>query len=262
MTNVRSVHALTPALAAALMMLSGCGGSQRAGSMNQVVADYQAQRYVQAYSAAKSMTRSSSTNTRAQASYMAGLSAYKLGNRDDAERYLLVASSSTDPDVAPKAGAMLGVLRIDQHREREAVVLLEKVQPLLTGDDARQAAAQLAYAHQQIGDTAEAKQWMARSNSSSTYSSTTDRVSGELFALQVGAFRSKEHAESAASIAARQADKLGLGPMRIVPSRDDRGQMLYLVQFGSFPTRTSAASTRSRLGKLDYIVAPLAMPST
>jgi tetratricopeptide (TPR) repeat protein len=244
------------ALASTLLLLGGCGGGggQRSSSLAGAVADYEAQRYSEAFTAAKWQSSSTNPQTRAEAAYLAGLSAYKLGNNDDAERYLLAACTARDASVAARANAMLGVIRLDQNREREAIVLLEKAQPNLTGRDAAEAANQLARAHRMAGTTSSAPA------PSSTF--THDRVSGELFALQVGAFRSRQHAESAAAMASRQADRHGLGPMRIVPSRDDRGQTLYLVQFGSFPTRSAAATTRSRLGKLDYIVAPLAMPST
>jgi tetratricopeptide (TPR) repeat protein len=266
MTNTRK-RLLAPALAVPILMLSGCGGNARGGSLSEAVADYEAQRYTRAYERAVPLTTSSAANVRAEASYVAGLSAYKMGQQDEAERRLLVAAASTDAALAARASAMLGVIRIDQLRYREAVTLLEKAHPMLLGEDAQHAARQLAYAHQHTGDSDEAQRWQARAsgsiNSHVTSSETRHhQVSTDLFALQIGAFKNQQHAESAASLAARDVDRLGLGPMRIVPSRDDRGQVLFLVQFGSFPTRASAASTRDRLGKLNYIVAPLAIPAT
>lgn len=262
-------HWLSPALFAAVLTLSGCSGGGNTGtsSLRMAVQDYEAQRYTRAYERAEPLTHSSVARTRAEASYVAGLSAYKTGNRDEAERKLLVAGASTDAGLAARANAMLGVIRIDQQRYREAAILLEKAQPMLTGEDARQAARQLAVANQGLGDTAASQKWIARSNQAidshiTESESRNHQVSTDLFALQVGAFKSRQHAESAASLAARDVDRNGLGPLRIIPSRDDRGQLLYLVQFGSFPTRSSAASTRERLGKLGYIVAPLAIPTT
>ena len=266
---IRRTHLLAPALTAAALLLQGCANSAGSGAkaLNLAVQDYNAQRYTSAYERAAPLTTSSAGGVRAEASYLAGLSAYRMGKHDEAERRLLIAAASTDAALAARANAMLGVIRIDQLRYREAVSLLEKSHPLLTGEDAKQAARQLAYAHQHTGDAGAAQRWQARAqatlNSHITSSETRNhQVSTDLFALQVGAFKSKQHAESAASIASREVDRLGLGPMRIVPSHDGRGQVLYLVQFGSFPTRASAASTRERLGKLNYIVAPLAIPTT
>ena len=44
--------------------------------------------------------------------------------------------------------------------------------------------------------------------------------------------------------------------MKIISRRDERGAMIYVVQFGWFPTRDSAAAARAKLGRLEYIVAP------
>ena len=54
------------------------------------------------------------------------------------------------------------------------------------------------------------------------------------------------------------ASRNGLGSVRTVPSHDERGTRLYLVQVGEFPTRAAAAATRAQIGRLEYIVAPLA----
>ncbi len=259
---------LAPALLATIMALPGCASTTGgARGIALAVQEYDASRFAQAYSAAAPLTTSTDPAVRAEASYIAGLSAYRTGDRDNAERHLLVAASSTDAALAARASAQLGVIRIDQNRYREAVTLLERAQPLLTGNDAQQAAKELAYANQKAGNINDAQRWQQKAtappNSHITESETrSHQVSADLFALQVGAFKSRQHAESAAALAARDVEKFGLGPMRIIPSQDDRGQTLFLVQFGSFPTRAAAASTRGKLGKLNYIVAPLAIPST
>jgi hypothetical protein len=73
----------------------------------------------------------------------------------------------------------------------------------------------------------------------------------------VGAFSDKTRAQRAADEANTVARKDGLGPVRILNRRDDRGKPLYLVQFGFFTSRDAAAAARTRIGKLEYIVAPV-----
>ena len=82
------------------------------------------------------------------------------------------------------------------------------------------------------------------------------------FTIQVGAFHQRRHAEKAAADATALAASHGLSPVSIVPRGDGRGRTLFYVHFGRFATRGEAADTRARLGRQQYIVAPLDTPSS
>jgi septal ring-binding cell division protein DamX len=117
-------------------------------------------------------------------------------------------------------------------------------------------------AYQQAGDAKAQQQWLANSSSAvappigaPAKSTLTKAPIG--FALQVGAFTDKKRAQQAASEAEPLAKKDGLGPVRVIPRRDDRGKSLYLVQFGFFTSRDAASAARTRLGRLEYIVTPV-----
>ncbi|MHC4948320.1 MAG: SPOR domain-containing protein, partial [Planctomycetota bacterium] len=75
------------------------------------------------------------------------------------------------------------------------------------------------------------------------------------FTLQVGAFAEQRRARKAARDVGALARRHGYGPVRVVPTLDARGRPMYLVQFGAFGSRQSAAQARSRVGRLDFIVA-------
>jgi hypothetical protein len=223
---------------------------------------------------------------REQAAYLAGLSAYQLGNLPAAEQELSVAATSTDASTAGNASVMLGQLRLDQRRPREAATSFGDASRLLSGEDARQAAWHAGLAYREAGDEDAAKRWLdtassrqfdaqdsaapalqtaskTPSSSARTVASAAPPVTRELeavgFTLQVGAFTDKKRAKRAAEDAEELAKKESLGRVRIIPRKDARNQPMYLVQIGWWVTRSEAAAARTKIGRLEYIVAP-AMP--
>ena len=266
-----------PTLILWVWMLTGCQSAQQVG-LQHALDDYNAQRYTQAHEEAAGIVdhadHADKPGQREDAAYLAGLSAYRLGQADVAERYLLVACGSPDPLTEAKAKAMLGQVRLDQHRPREAAALLTDASQSLTGEDAKRAAFNAGIAYQQTGDAASSKKWLAIANGGGAgggsgggasggsgggnNGSTTNSSSAiaSNFTLQVGVFSDKPRAQRAADEAQQLAKRDGLGEVRIIPRRDDRGKPVYMIQFGSFPSRDAAAAARAKLGRLDYIVAP------
>ena len=235
----------------------GAGGSSE-GLLGRAVADYEVGRYETAAGTAEAAMQTSSGPRRQDAAYLAGLSAYRLGRIDEAERRLMTAAGSNRPQTAGRANAMLGIIRLDQNRPREAAELFEAASRMLTGSDGMHAAGHAQMARRRAGMSGSSSV-IGRDASVGAQRPTT--VAGQ-FALQVGAFRDADGADRAARQAQAIADRAGLGPVRIVPGTDERGGTLYLVQFGRFASRSAAAAARSEIGSLDYIVAPLAGVTT
>jgi tetratricopeptide (TPR) repeat protein len=235
-----------------LLIASGCettGGTKgpTGDLMSRAVADYEAGRYETASGGAEEVMRSASGPQLENAAYLAGLSAYRLGRSDQAERRLMTAAGSNRPETAGKAKAMLGIIRLDQNRPREAIDLFEAAAGMLTGSDAERAREHAQLARSRAGEP----------DSPGIHHYASAAGAGQ-FALQVGAFRDADGAGRAAREAQTIADRAGLGPVRIVPGTDEQGGRLYLVQFGRFASRGAAATARAEIGTLEYIVAPLA----
>lgn len=185
-----------------------------------------------------------------RADYLAGLSAYRLGDNEQAHRRLTAAAAGLTGEDAAKARAALGIVELEQDRPAEAAEAFAAAWPALRGEDARQAARFAAAANQQIGDDETAAAWDRRARE------TADSARpGGSFTIQVGAFRERDRAERAAVDAAEVAGNMGFAPVRIVTRSDRHGSVLYVVQLGVFDTRTEAASARRRVGNLQYIVA-------
>jgi tetratricopeptide (TPR) repeat protein len=247
------------------VIISGCAANSKL-ALEQAVMDFNAQRYGEAHQKAKAISERSSAPNRHDAAYIAGMSAYQLGQITEAEKQLQTAMSSPNVDTQARSQAVLGQIRLDQRRWRDAAVLLTQASESLTGEDRLKAAANASLAYQQLGDLDAARNWRSRAYGQSPSlvspeapiirpSTTASGAAASGFTLQVGAFQEKKRAENAAREALRLAQREGWGQVRIVPKRDERGKPTYLVQIGTFPTREAAAAARARIGRLDYIVA-------
>lgn len=255
------------------MLIGGCGeGGQ--SMLGQARMDYDAGRYSTAQEKADQAAAKSTPPVSDQAMYLAGMAAYKQNHMADAETRFMQASRSNAPEVSGRAKAMMGVVRMDQQRPREAAPFFAEAHAALAPSEpgeAKEAARHAAVAYQEAGDQINAQRWRNTAGDSASggagtvvMGNTTGRMNagasaaqGAAFTLQVGAFQEKSRAEKVASECRDLADREGLGPVRVIATKDNRGKAVYLVQFGTFNSRTSAAGVRSRIGKLEYIVAPL-----
>lgn len=243
-----------------MCLLAGCESTPQAGGLDQALTDYHAGRYALAHRRATEAIRTTGGEQRLQATYLAGLSAYRLGRLDDAERLLLTASRAEDEATAANARATLGLLRLDQGRPADAAELLRRAAPGLSGPDAAQAARYAAAASRQAGAAGPTRAWVARAeDGEDTFCGEAGKSTA--YALQVGAFQDRRRAERAAADAAPVAGEAGLGSVRIIPRTDERGRRLYVVQLGRFDSRRQAAGIRLRLDRPDYIVVPAAEAS-
>jgi len=247
------------------LFVSGCESVPSTTSLNLAQRDYQAGRFESAHRNALKALQTPSNTNRYNAAYLAGLSAYQLGNLDQADQHLLLALKATSGQTQARAKAMLGTIRLDQQRPLDAAKLFKDAALALSGNDARQAAHRAALAFQQAGDETQAETWFARA-SGDLIDKTSDPVrTNEMteFSLQVGAFRERVRAQNAADDAAELAKNSDIGTVRVIPRTNDRGQKLFIVQVGQFATRQEASRAKAKLGRLEYIVtASLPDPST
>ncbi|MEE9130969.1 MAG: SPOR domain-containing protein [Phycisphaerales bacterium] len=246
--------------------VAGCKSTPPARSLKSALADYEAKRYRLAEHHAAAIARQTRGLMRDKAAYLAGLSAYQLGDLYEAQRQLATAVKSSDRTTAGRAKAVLGLVRVGQHRPHDAAVLLAEASGALTGENSRQAAYQAALAHQEAGDETSAGTWFRIAAAGQT---TGQRALGinsgaraGRFSLQAGAFRRRQHADNAARRVADVAQQHGLGGIRVIESRDERGRSLYFVQFGRFESRSAASSARRLIGRLDVIVVPSIHPTS
>lgn len=226
------------------MLLSACGSPQAARDLDQAMDLYGRGSYAEALTEAEAAAASGQGTVKDQANYIAGLSAYRLGELDRAEQALNQAARSTNRETAGSAYAMLGTLRYESRRYSEAAEAFRSASELLSGEEAAEAARQATAA----SDAAHGKppanlpHGMRRA--------TADSATGT-WTIQLGAFRDRSNADSAANDVRGTASKHGLGQVSVVPTRDAAGKPVYAVRVGSFATRRAADDARRALGRLD-----------
>lgn len=239
------------------VVLAACDGAPRITGIKGVTADYEAGRFAEAHHRAVGLMRRGSQADREEAAYLAGLSAFRLKDLDEAERRLMTAVTSTNPLIVGRSKATLGLIRMEQHRPSDAAAYFLGASLLLEGREAAEAATFAGGAYREAGqfDKAEA-QFRLASTLYRSGRSASDRGQAEttLFAIQVGAFEILKNARIAQREAQVIARRHELGDVKIVAQTDTRARTLYMVQFGAFSTRSAAERMRAEIGRLDYIV--------
>src|SRR5205809_6236457 len=81
---------------------SGCSSAKKPAGLGQAVSDYNAGRYAEAHQAANAAMSQTAGPVKDDAAYLAGMSAYQMGDADDAERRWTVAAKSSNDLTAAK----------------------------------------------------------------------------------------------------------------------------------------------------------------
>jgi cell division septation protein DedD len=234
--------------------LAGCESTTHVANLEQAREHYDGQNYTMAYLRSKEAANAAPAGAkRDEAMYLAGLSAAQVGKDDEATQYLEKAMRSDNPAIVGRAASQLGLLQLANHRPREAASLFARAASNLDGHAAQLAAQHAARAWHDAGDEAEAAKWRAI-GWPQRYGGT-----GTAFSVQIGAFLDRNHAEVAARSVRTDAARAGLDPVRIVPTHDERGRSLYLVQLGRFASRSAADHARQELGGQRSIIATYAI---
>ncbi len=191
------------------------------------------------------------------AALIAGLSAHALGRLDDAERWLRPLVDHPDREIAARAGAALGLVRAEQGRHASAAALLSSAARKLEGDAAARAHFHAAESFAAIGnlDSARLHYRLARVGGEGAIDDlAADRLELADFAIQLGAFRDAGNARALAASVAPRTRALGLGAPRVIERPTDTTPW-YLVQVGSYETRSAAEADRARLGPTAVVAA-------
>jgi hypothetical protein len=231
---------LRAARPAAVLVLAVAGCAARPPGLDAAIADYEAGRFDEARAGALESSSRSQGTARDSALYLAGVSAYRLGDIEDAEQHLITAARSSDDELAARAQAMIGLVDLARDRPLIAASAFDAAAPDLPEADADAARRKAAEARAAAGAPARIP-------------AAQDGDRGP-FALQVGAFAEITRAKRAAEEVERAASRAGLGAARVAPHADGRGRRLYYVQVGRFATKDEAVRARAAMRRHDLIV--------
>jgi len=243
------------------VMMLGCEMDRGPSLAEQAQAHYQRGDYAKAQKTAARTAATAGGAQRDLAHYMAGMSAYRLENFAQAERYLRVAANSRDQAMAADAQSTLGLIYSRRGRYAQAADTLLRSARSQTGEDRAQAYFYAGIAQQKLGRWPSARTSLLLARSSTRDSALARRINTQLavtgYTIQVGAFTRRANADKAASVYASRAASARVGPVRVVPTTRSDGRAVNLVQVGRFATFNAANAARGRLGDTGALVVPL-----
>lgn len=176
---------------------------------------------------------------RAEAAYVAGMSAYKLDDLPGAEQRLDLACASPDPQVAGRAYAQLGSIKRSQKRYLEAAADFNSAASRLQGDESTKARHEAGVASRAAGSPTGGR--------GATAGAPQAAVAGP-WTLQGGCFRDRANADRSAATISSMSVAKGLGPARVVAVNEGNG-LLFCVMIGEFASRQAAEDAKARLGR-------------
>lgn len=255
------------ALAAPILAVALFAGCSTAPKPMPADADYLAMfnagRYTDALATATRAADAAKGTARDMPALIAGQSAYRVGRRVDALRWLSPLRESRAPGVAGSAAATLGSLARDRGDHAQAAALFEEAAGKLAGDDAARALMYAGDSREALGDHARAQEHYAHARDKALSDvqlrvQIGDRLAGVPsapnvlgspsggYTVQAGAFAERGKAEA---LAARVRAH---GATRIVPIAAN-GRTLYSVRVGQFSVKSDADRVCKAVGSGAFV---------
>ncbi len=244
-------------------VVTACEAPPQASSVTSAVSRFEEGRYEAALAQGQSLAQSSDLNTAAQGSLIAAMSAFKLGRFDEAERFAMRARSSPSGEVAGGALVLLGDIRLSQHRPSDAAAFFLLAAKVLPAADAARAR---ACAEQATAAGVSRVQQVDRDNSEVAAKKPTIAVaaieravptppaSRRSFTIRAGSYSTESAASKRAKDLAKDLQRAKVPLARVDVIHSVKGEELFAVRIGTWPTRADAEKVLTTLGRRDLMV--------
>ena len=236
-------------LACSVLLPLGCAQSD-SNRVDKALTQYRSGQYQAALDTAQSARFSGSGTDRAEASYIAGLAAAELKQTATARHLLEAAADSGNTAVAGKANISLATVLMDSGEPLRAARRFDTAAGQLSGEESSRATFLAGVAYRDAGHAELARRRFANA-SAETAGDFSKRADQEIqntgFAIQAGAYANRANAVARAQTVSASARQKGFPEARIVEAQR-QGQLLNIVQVGSYSTRSDAEFARRRLG--------------
>ncbi|NOG52914.1 MAG: hypothetical protein HND57_01060 [Planctomycetes bacterium] len=256
-----------------LVVAGGCANQNTASQdFGLLQTEYETGNYQRSLDRALLLRRKSSGQAKAEATYIAGLSAYQLKRDQQAIGFLepiaIGRARYATPQMESNAAATLGLLYQRDGEFATAAEWFERAADAMQGsDDRAEARLHAGQSYQELGREAAARTQFIIGLGDARNSQLREEIQFELdatgFTVQLGAFREWDNAQdtvrdfNSSSAASVGSGTTGLGRARLEVSTDDSGRPLYLVQvgrYGSMKSATDAAMQAQASGFLAMVV--------
>ncbi len=252
-------------LASVAGVLTACDAPPKAASFTTAVSRYEEGKYEASLAQGQSLAHSANTSEAQEGALIAAMSAFQLGRTDEAERFALQAKGSTEPQVAGGALVLLGNIRLRQHRSIDAADCFERAAVMLPSEDAARAratAAQLTSATRVASAVPAAVQIAVPTTVSVDVTppppapkpTTATSVADRSFTIRAGSYSTQAAAKSRAKSLAKDLQRAKLAPARVELIHTVKGEDLFAVRIGSWPTRAEAEQVLTVIARRDLMV--------
>lgn len=248
-------------LAVMVPALTGCNRSSGPSPTQQAQIQFEQGDYARAQVTAARASVTAGGDEHDLAHYMAGISAYRMGNMNTAERYLRVAAQSDDPSLSADASSTLGLIYSRMGLYAQAAEAFQRGASLQRGEDRAQAYYYAGIAQQKLGQWPQARTSLLLARKSTRNAGLMGKIEKQLavtgYTVQVGAFANRANADRQAASYKARVSKAQLGTMHITTGVASDGRTIHLVQVGRYATFGAASDARSRLGDFNAVIVPL-----
>jgi tetratricopeptide (TPR) repeat protein len=245
-------------LGAAAVSLGGCDSGPKV-TRDDVMSSYQHGDFEKAYTQGSALVEKSTGQNKAEAQFVAGMSAYRTKRSDDAIRLLAPIADNTDKRISGPSNATLGLIYSDRGQYEKALDYFKASIPRLDGESLAEANFHAGATEQKIGHWSEARSHLtmaaAKTGDAGLKETARQRMNATGFTLQFGAYNDAKNAEEQAAAIKGSVTRGGLGDPRVIGGAGAGGRKLFLVQAGSFNTYDLAVKGKQRLGRADAVIA-------
>lgn len=262
-----------PTLAALLLgfMQVGCQAPPPPVSFSSAVSRYEEGRYQQSLDQGKQLAASQSGTPSQQAALVAAMSAYKLSRLDVAREFALKASGCADSATAGGAMVLLGDIALAEHDPQHAVEWFDKAAGKLPPEDAAHARdcatrarsliesvkrAQVAAIPDPEPSIEDAKPATVPAPTiKGTPKTPAQAATGQRsFTIRAGSYTSREAANKRVRALASDTKRANAPNARVDEIHTPKGEELFAVRIGTWPTRGEAEKVMAQLGRHDLMV--------
>lgn len=253
--------------------------------MSSAVSRYEEGRYAAALSESQNLARSDDRATSTQGALIAAMSSYKIGNMDQAQKFAVQASSAQDGNVSGGALVLLGDIKLSQHHSKEAAVFYSYAAAKLSGSDAVRARECAERARNMteapviatvvvIGkerdksddaQIAPAPAWTLEPKKTSAATQREARknpadhpvghsVADREFTIRAGSYSSQAAAAQRKKDLASDLKRSKAPAARIDTIHTAKGEELFAVRIGTWPTREAAEKVLNTIARRDLMV--------
>ncbi len=284
--NRREYREINLSIWSALIFLCvACDSQPKAGNLSSAVSRYEEGRYAVALSESQNLVRSDDRATSTQGALIAAMSSYKLGNMDQTQRFATQASSAQDRNVSGGALVLLGDIKLTQQHPKDAAVFYSQAAAKLSGSDAVRArdcaerARKMAEApaiatvalrgkerdKSEDAEIAPAPAWTLQPKTTSAApqreakKNTADHpvgnsVADREFTIRAGSYSSQAAAAQRKKDLASDLKRSKAPAARIDTIHTTKGEELFAVRIGTWPTRAEAEKVLNLIARRDLMV--------